>query len=171
MQAPRGSRIRPTSDRVREAIFSVLGSRIFGAEVLDLFAGTGALGLEALSRGAATVLFVEKNRHFSNVIAQNINALGLAHCCDVLNIEVGRSMRILEKKTRAFDLIFLDPPYRMGKASDTLRLLSVSSLLRPGGTVVAEHEAEEKLMDQLANLVRFSEKKYGTTKVSFYVKG
>lgn len=171
MQAPRGSRVRPTSGRVREAIFSVLGSRIFGAEVLDLFAGTGALGLEALSRGAATVLFVEKNRHFSNVIAQNINALGLAHCCDVLNIEVDRSMRILEKKTRAFDLIFLDPPYRMGKAFDTLRLLSASSLLRPGGTVVAEHEAEEKLMDQLANLVRFSEKKYGTTKVSFYVKG
>jgi 16S rRNA (guanine966-N2)-methyltransferase len=132
---------RPTSAKVKEALYSVLGSRVRGASVLDLFAGSGALTWEAMSRGAARALLVEKNREAARVLRAN---------CDLL----GAAARILRADAFAFlagagqerfDLIFLDPPYRRGLAGKTLDLLKNVSLLQYNGIVVAETEPEETL--------------------------
>jgi 16S rRNA (guanine(966)-N(2))-methyltransferase RsmD len=156
--APRGREVRPTSDRVREALFSILGDRVVGASVLDLFAGTGALGLEALSRGAARATFVDRD---TSAVQANLAALGLEG-------EVHRrdALAFLRAGAGPFDLVFLDPPYRdagsLGpKLADTL-----PAALARGALVVSESDRREPL--DLPGLETLDERRYGDTLIRLH---
>ncbi|MBE7188767.1 16S rRNA (guanine(966)-N(2))-methyltransferase RsmD [Jatrophihabitans endophyticus] len=153
---------RPTSDRAREAMFNTLAStiRLDGARVLDLFAGTGAVGLEALSRGAAEAVFVEKNRAALDVLRRNVDAVGLPGAV----IDPRHVSLVLGGGTDApFDLVFADPPYADSDASveQLLLALCVEGWLAPDGVVVLERSARTPVGDPVASLTPVAEKRYG----------
>ncbi|MFH1529901.1 MAG: 16S rRNA (guanine(966)-N(2))-methyltransferase RsmD [Pseudomonadota bacterium] len=168
ISAPAGRTVRPTTDRVREALFSILGASVEGAAVLDLFAGSGALGLEALSRGAARAVFVEASPRSLAVLHKNIERLGV----EGVRVAKGRVEDTLPRLARdgeTFDLVFLDPPYHKGLATETIERLGAGTLLRPGARVVAEHEADGPPPELPAGgLVRDDTRRYGDTALSFY---
>ena len=141
MVPPRDSRVRPTADRVREAWMSILGDDLNGAEVLDLFAGSGALGLEALSRGAGSATFVELNPPSLKALEQNIAALGVD---GVVTVHRGDAIRFVERlPKRAYHIVFADPPYADASAlSSTAEVLGRPGLLLPTSVVVFEHAAD-----------------------------
>jgi 16S rRNA (guanine966-N2)-methyltransferase len=166
--APRGLGTRPTSDKVKEAVFSILGAP--GAHpfaVLDLYAGSGALGLEALSRGADRAVLVENDRAALTALERNIEALGLRDRARVVRAEAGLALR----KPGAggpFGWIFLDPPYDTGELDRALRLLRDGALLAPGGVLVAQHDAKDAPVDAVGRLALADRRRWGTTTVSFY---
>jgi 16S rRNA (guanine(966)-N(2))-methyltransferase RsmD len=137
IRVPKGVVVRPTSERVREALFAALGP-LEGERVLDLFAGTGALGLEALSRGASNATFVEKDRAVASVLARNLASLSLTSQARVHVLDYERALRIFLHEERAFDLLFVDPPYRI--LPDVARTLTpvIQRLLTPSGLTVLE---------------------------------
>jgi len=159
-------RVRPTSDRVREAIFSVLGQAVVEALVLDLFAGTGALSLEALSRGARDAVLVEEHASALKILRDNIKTLGLESHTRVLALPVTRALKKLAGQGQQFSLVFLDPPYERGLALKTLAALQV--LLLPEARVVAEHSQRETLPEQVGRLNLSQSRRYGDTQVAFY---
>lgn len=166
IQVPTGREVRPTTDRVREALFSSISHRVPGASVLDLFAGSGALGIEALSRGAGGATFVEKNRDTAKLLSRNIRDLGLEGRSRLLHREARRALRLLEDEGRSFDLVFLDPPYRGPHLEEALQLLAESALIEPKGLIVAEHPVDVPLAVPPGIHV-VSTKRYGTTVLSF----
>src|SRR5215204_512227 len=143
LQAPPGTDTRPTADRVREALFSILGARVEGARVLDLFAGSGALGLEALSRGAAQVTFVESAPAALAALRANLAALGAG--AEVVRADALRWLHAASRGARQYDLVFLDPPYR--RAAELGAPLSdpLPAVLAPGALVVAESDRRAPL--------------------------
>jgi 16S rRNA (guanine966-N2)-methyltransferase len=161
-------RIRPTSAKVREAIFSILGPAVAGAKVLDLFAGTGALSLEALSRGAQDAVLVEEHASALSVLRQNLEALELTDRVRVLPLPVSAALRKLAAQETQFSLIFLDPPYGRGLALSTLEALQNSGLLLPAARIVAEHSHREVLPEQVGRLTLHQSRRYGDTQVAFY---
>ena len=163
----KGLDLRPTSDRVREAIFDILQDRLRGQRVLDLFAGTGALGIEALSRGAQRAVFVEGSPRSRMVLVKNVEACQLEEQSEVVGREVQEGIKILERRGDSFDLIFLDPPYRKGLARRTLQLLSQASIVPPDSLIIAEHAPEEEL-EPLPSLERIDWRRYGSTQISFF---
>ncbi|CAA9516619.1 MAG: 16S rRNA (guanine(966)-N(2))-methyltransferase [uncultured Solirubrobacteraceae bacterium] len=136
LQVPRGTDTRPTSERVREALFSILGDEVSGARVLDLFAGSGALGLEALSRGAASATFVDSAEAAVRSIRANLAALSAAG--DVTRAEVAAYLRTASGRGRHYDLVFLDPPYSSAARVGTELSSRLPEVLSPGATVVCE---------------------------------
>ena len=169
LKAPRGSATRPTSDRVREALFSILGARgALTGRVLDLFAGTGALGLEALSRGAEAVVFVERSREALVALQANVDALGVRGRVRVLSVPVERAGRALEGER--FDLVFADPPYADVKSGVALRALESVAVPVLGGLLVLEH-ASRDAPPAIAGLAHDEARTYGDTAVSFYRRG
>jgi 16S rRNA (guanine966-N2)-methyltransferase len=164
-------RIRPTSDKVREAIFSILGPAVVEARVLDLFAGTGALSLEALSRGAKDAVMVEEDGAALSVLRQNLEALGFQERVQVMAVPVSAALRKLAARGTQFSLIFLDPPYGRGLALNTLETLQDSGLLQPEARIVAEHSLRETLPEQVGRLVLKQGRRYGDTQVAFYRVG
>ncbi|MFP5212324.1 MAG: 16S rRNA (guanine(966)-N(2))-methyltransferase RsmD [Acidobacteriota bacterium] len=167
LQAPKGDLIRPTADRVREAVFSIIARHIAGARVLDLFAGTGALGLEALSRGAAGATFVDQSPEALKLIGANIE---LCRARDRARIERGEIQQVLRRLTEAgavFDLIFMDPPYGKGYVEKALGLLG--PVADHSALVVAEHHVKDAVPEQLGDWRRTQERRYGDTAVSFFV--
>jgi 16S rRNA (guanine966-N2)-methyltransferase len=165
--ALKGLSLRPTSDRVKEAIFDLLQKFPPGERVLDLFAGTGALGIEALSRGAKRAVFVEESSRSGDILRRNIEACHLDDQAEVLIREVAAGLKVLEERQGVFDLIFLDPPYGKGLADRTLRALGSSLLMSPAALIVAEHSPHEDLAS-ISSLERIDWRKYGGTEVSFF---
>lgn len=163
-----GRRIRPTSDMVREAIFDILTVEWEGKEVLDLFSGTGALGIEALSRGASLGVFVENHSHSLLLLDKNINTLNLSDHCEVVRLGVEKGIGFIKKREGKFDIVFLDPPYGKGLTDDTLRLIAGSDILKKDAVVVAEHHYKEILSDRYRKLQLSDQRKYGNTGVSFF---
>jgi 16S rRNA (guanine966-N2)-methyltransferase len=163
----KGMDLRPTADRVKEAIFDILQNYIRGKRVLDLFAGTGALGIEALSRGACQAVFVEGSARSRAILFKNIEACGLQGQAVVVGREVREGIKILEKRGENFDLVFLDPPYGKGLARHALQAISRGSLLAPRAWIVAEHSSSENL-DSVPSLERTDQRRYGITQVSFF---
>ena len=168
------SGFRPTCDRVREALFNILGDRTRGAAVLDLFAGTGALGLEALSRGAASALFVDASPESGRLVAENLrrcfpdaSALqaGFLH----LRLDASSSLaRLAERLSRPFDLVFLDPPYRTNLALETLSALASSDILAPEALVIAEEHRSAALPERVGALVLTDRRRYGESGLWFF---
>lgn len=158
-----GALIRPTSDRAREALFNILGSRVAGARVLDLFAGTGALGLEALSRGAATALFVDSNPGAIELIGKNIFACGFSAQAATVKKDLTSGLGFLAALTPAhgFDLVFLDPPYGEQTGQALLAPLAESGCLSPAALVVLEDRALEQSPERSASLCCCDRRRYG----------
>ena len=161
--APPGSATRPTSDRVREALFSVLGPSVHGARVLDLFAGSGALGIEALSRGAASTVFVDRAPRAIEAVRANLAMLGID--AEVRRMEARSWLRTASARAEAYDLVFLDPPYR--RAGELGRELSegLAAILAPGARVVTESDRRDPL--ELA-ITLADERRYGDTVIRIH---
>lgn len=168
--APDGRDTRPTSDRVKEALFSILAARLEGADVLDLYAGTGQLGIEALSRGARSAAFVERDRACAALLRGNLERTRLADGAEVLAMSADAALVRLAQDGRSFDLVLLDPPYAV--AHDALRdaasAFAAHSLLRPGAAVVLEHDARHEPEPLVINLQRLRSCRYGGTMLTFY---
>ncbi len=165
LRAPAGRATRPTSDRVREALFSMLGE-IDGARVLDLFAGSGALGIEALSRGAAHAVFVERDAAAAAVLRANLRALGVGReRAEVRRADAQATLRHASRSGEKYDLVFIDPPY--GEASTWSPRLSASlpELLAPGGRAVAE---SDRRLPLALGLPVETERRYGDTSITIH---
>ncbi|MCX5876727.1 MAG: 16S rRNA (guanine(966)-N(2))-methyltransferase RsmD [Deltaproteobacteria bacterium] len=158
-----GDLIRPTSDRAREAIFSILAAKAVGARVLDLFAGTGALGLEALSRGALSAVFVDGQRAVIELIGRNIALCGFAERATVLQRDLARGLVFLKAMQPAdgFDLVFLDPPYGSRLALKSLESLASGNCLAAKAIVVLEDAAEVQYPENMGPLACFDQRRYG----------
>jgi len=160
--APSGRDVRPTSDRVREALFSSLGQAVVGARVLDLFAGSGALGLEALSRGAAAATFVDSSGRALDAVRRNIEKTGFDELARVLRLDALQGLDLLHREGARFDLVFLDPPYTGELAVTATERLVGRGLLAAGARVVVEHPAGREL-PPTAGLRIIASKRYGGT--------
>jgi 16S rRNA (guanine966-N2)-methyltransferase len=156
--------VRPTADRVREALFASLGS-LEDARVLDLFAGTGALGIEALSRGAASAVFIDKSERSLRALRQNLKELGLEDQSRVVRRAVRPGLRQLEGAAGPFDLALLDPPYAIGDLQQVLEELVASGLMASEGTVVVETGKSHSLAP-VKGLVEIGERLYGDTRIT-----
>ncbi|MEW6080350.1 MAG: 16S rRNA (guanine(966)-N(2))-methyltransferase RsmD [Bacillota bacterium] len=167
LKAPPGRGTRPTPAMVREAIFDILGAQVPGGEVLDLFAGSGSLGIEALSRGASRAVFVEESPLACRIIKENLESTGFRQRARVLVSEVSRALRKVLKGTQ-FDLVFVDPPYNAGSAVATLETLGSLELVKAPGSVVLEHSAREVPPDGLGGWRRWRHRRYGDTGISIY---
>ena len=173
LRSLKGLDLRPTSDRLRETLFDVLTGgepeQLAGTVWLDLFAGTGAVGIEALSRGASAVYFVESSKKAAALIHANLKALGITAGFEVLTLDAAAALRRLESKSVTCDFCFLDPPYRMQEAyGATLELLSRSPLLGPRSVAIAEHEKRFDPGDGFGGLARYRTLKQGDAALSFY---
>jgi 16S rRNA (guanine966-N2)-methyltransferase len=160
--------LRPTPDRVREALFNILGARIDGATVLDLFAGSGAIGLEALSRGARVAVFVEAHEPACRLIERNLRRCTLDEHAVVWCREVSDALPALKIQRRAFDVIFVDPPYQTPLLEDTLHQLGDGRLLAAGGQVIAEHFFKRALPGHFGRLQHTRLARFGDVALSFY---
>jgi 16S rRNA (guanine966-N2)-methyltransferase len=163
----RGAHIRPTGDRQREAVFNILSDKIGGAAVLDLYAGTGALGLEALSRGASTCIFIDDDKSAGQVIARNIHACRLETDTQLIRWNIEKNLRCLHRLNIVFDVVFMDPPYRSGLVPPTLRNLNDCGCLKTGSILVIEHAAEDTFPAPDNAYTCYDQRRYGKTLVSF----
>ena len=170
LKTPKGMNTRPTADRVKESVFGILGVALIDAEVLDLFAGTGNLGLEALSRGAAAATMVDKNIQSVKIMLENAILTDLARAAVICREDVMAALRRLQTTGKSFDLIFCDPPYNLGLAPKVLRELDAIDVLRAGGVFILEHSRHEKLPEELKRIVAYRSEFYGETVVSFFIK-
>lgn len=165
--APRGWKVRPTSDRVREAIFSALGDRVKGATVLDLYTGTGALAIEALSRGAERAVLLDRD---TRPALGNVERLGLGERAELVRADVERWLGQVSGGSEAgkFDLVFVDAPYRLADRVTDLLDTNLPELLAPGGRAVVESGAGSPL--RIASLERLRQRRYGAADISIYAE-
>jgi 16S rRNA (guanine966-N2)-methyltransferase len=176
LRSLRGMDTRPTSDRLRETLFNVLTAgnpeALRGSVWLDLFAGTGAVGIEALSRGAKEVHFVENSAAAAEAIRKNLESLGISEGFKILQEELPRAFWRMERQHVAADVVFIDPPYEMKDAySHTLRALADSSLIWAMSVVIAEHDKKFDPGEDFGSLRRFRHLAHGSTALSFYRLG
>jgi 16S rRNA (guanine966-N2)-methyltransferase len=165
----KGGSLRPTSDRMRETLFDVLGDRIRDARFLDAYAGSGAVGIEALSRGAAHVVFLEQHRQAAEIIRQNLRSLGLTSGFRVIATDAGQGIERLAVEAARFDIAFLDPPYaEIGEYHRILRVLSRAKVLRGDSLVMAEHSRRTRLETQYQSLSLGRVFQHGDTCLALY---
>jgi 16S rRNA (guanine966-N2)-methyltransferase len=169
LSVTRGRLIRPTSDRVREAIFDILGPVWVFRRVLDLFAGTGSLGIEALSRGAEEAVFVEQGKGALTVLKGNLEALGLQARAWVLPLAAKKGIAVLGERGEVFDLIFMDPPYGKDVVGKTIEEIARHGILAAAGVIVAEHASRDRILPPV-DLTLSQQRRYGDTTVSFFHK-
>jgi 16S rRNA (guanine966-N2)-methyltransferase len=176
LHAGKDKRIRPTTGRVKEALFSMLGSRVFQAVVLDLFAGSGSLGLEALSRGAAAAFFVDNNRQSQSLIQDNIKQCGFIDKAEVISgsalqerlySSLEQQLKKSSGKYEGFNLIFLDPPYGQGMAQSAVNHLTASRLLLADAVVVTE-EAEDVIVSLPVGWTLLQNRSYKDTRLQIW---
>jgi 16S rRNA (guanine966-N2)-methyltransferase len=173
LKSLKGLALRPTSDRLRETLFNVLGPAVAGARFVDVFAGTGAVGIEALSRGAAEVVFIENHSPAVALIRRNLESLGVRSGAAVFGADALRGLEMLAAKRKAdraaFDFVFLDPPYAAAEEYErVLRILGSASFLAPGSVIIAEHHKKFDLPVYTGSLARFRILKQGDAALSFY---
>lgn len=166
IKMPKG--IRPTQNKVRKALFDILGG-MEGLSFLDLFSGSGAIGFEAISRGAAGLVLVEYDRDCLAAIKQNIESLKL-ESCNLYPYDALKAIESLCRNGKRFDIIFLDPPYRQETLKKALQTLAAYDILSPNGFMVAQHFKRDDLPDNLGDLTLFRQAKYGDTVLAFYRK-
>ena len=166
LKTPKGMSTRPTSDRVKESLFSILGGEVEGTRVLDIFAGTGALGLEALSRGAREAVFIDKAT--DKLIRENSQHCRLSDRAEILKGDVFAQLNRLSVQGRRFDLVFCDPPYHEGLWQKAISWLDDNELLAPRALVVLERGGENEPLPELKRLKLLKNQRYGnTTQIDF----
>ena len=170
LKTPKGVNTRPTADRVKESVFGILRDFVEDAEVLDLFSGTGNLGLEALSRGAKKAVLIDKNIQSIKVMIQNAIITDLTGSTVICREDVMQALRRLNGDGHSFDLIFCDPPYNLGWLTKVLTAMENSNVLRVGGILAFEHSRHEKISVELKRIVVYRSEIYGETVVSFFAK-
>ena len=164
IQAPDGKITHPMGERVRGSLFNIIGDEIKSAEVLDIFAGTGSLGLEALSRGAANVTFVERDRVASKILAENVKALNVDSL--TTSVQIGAGTWIEKNQDKLYDIIFADPPYNNLQLSTVSRL---GGLLKPNGLMVLSYPGRGEV-PTVYGVVVVDNRSYGTAALTFYRK-
>ena len=161
--------MRPTSERLREAVLATLGRRVEGARFLDLYAGAGAVGLESLSRGATEAIFVESHRPAGKLIQGNARLCGFEDRVRILVMTVERGLARLRREGVIFDVVFIDPPYDRGEAAAAMvRLGQWLGLVAPRGVVVCQHSRHEELGEEIGGLSRMRRKRFGETIIDSY---
>ncbi len=158
-----GENTRPTLDRVKESMFNMIQLHVFDGKVLDLFAGSGALGIEALSRGAAFACFADGYRGSIPVMEENLRKTKLKAKSRILSMDFSRTLETLGREGKVFDLIFLDPPYGKGLAEEAMEIIIKERLLAPGGLIIIEQDKRETLEVPEEQYLLWKEKKYGNT--------
>lgn len=169
LSSPKGMDIRPTSDRVREAIFNIIGQDLSGLKVLDLFAGTGSLGLEALSRSAQLAVFIDNAQRSVKIIKKNLASCGYQDSGTILKRDLKKGFPLSHPVLQqSFDLIFLDPPYRQDLITPLLEKVSAKGVLSNESRVVAELYKTERLPPTIGNLEMLDSRIYGDTRINIY---
>jgi len=170
LKAPRGWVTRPTAARTREALFNILGDLVRGSRFLDLFAGSGAVGIEALSRGAALAVFVERDPRAVRVLRDNLARTRLETRAEVLALDAGAALRLLGRQGRRFELVFMDPPYGNGFPGPLLDLVTGHGLLAPAGLVILETSRHNPLPETAGSLHLVRHRRYGDSVLAFYAE-
>ncbi|WP_259391540.1 16S rRNA (guanine(966)-N(2))-methyltransferase RsmD [Paenibacillus sp. 1011MAR3C5] len=168
LKAVPGMNTRPTTDKVKEAIFSMIGPYFDGGIALDLFAGTGGLGLEAWSRGAEKVIFVDKEKISVDIIRHNVRTAGAENASEIYRNDADRALKALAKRDISFTLVFLDPPYRMTEMNEMMGELAAKGMLAPDATIIIEHDASAMYSDDIPGFHQIRTAKYGDTAVTIY---
>lgn len=168
LKAVPGNGTRPTTDKVKEALFSMIGPYFEGGTALDLFAGSGGLGIEALSRGMDKAVFVDLESKSIEVIRANLKATKLEDQAAIYRNDAGRALKALAKRTSQFDLVFLDPPYRMKNGDELMLTMHELELLKPEATIVLEYESKYSYPEQFGPFEQTRKAVYGETAVSIY---
>ena len=168
LRSVRGASTRPTSDRTREAVFNIIGQEVRGSRVLDLYAGTGALGIEALSRGAQSACFIDVSRQSLSVLEANLAALALEVPIRVIRWDLTRNLNCLRDMPQAFDLVFMDPPYNHNLVTPTLNHLHASRSLDSGAMIIVEHSKQESIESDIPPFESADRRRYRKTLVSFF---
>jgi 16S rRNA (guanine966-N2)-methyltransferase len=162
-----GRQTRPTADRVRESMFNILGDRVRDALVLDLFAGTGAMGIEALSRGAGSVLFADNDKRALTALGKNVKVCSLASRAKIIKWDILKNLNITTAFQHAFNLVFIDPPYNKNMIQSTLSNLDKSKCIENGACVAIEHSPQEPIPEKDKRFKISDQRRYGKTLVSF----
>lgn len=168
LRAPKGLSVRPTAARVKESLFNILPRDFSGVRILDLFAGTGNLSIEALSRGAQRAVLVDASTRSSEIIRDNLDRLGFSDRAKIWILPVARCLRSLAKQGETFDLIFLDPPYDKGLVASSLHLIDAGRLLAEAGRIIVEHSTREAVEERYGTLLLNDRRHYGDTLLSFF---
>lgn len=168
MKAVPGNGTRPTTDKVKEALFSMIGPYFEGGNVLDLFAGTGGLGIEALSRGMDKAVFIDMDPKAIEVIKHNVQATQLTKQAEIYRTDAKRALKALAKREISFELVFLDPPYRYTDADELLLDMQDKGLLEAGAIIVIEHDAGHAYSEQIGAYELYKHSTYGETIIAVY---
>ena len=170
LKAPRGRSVRPTAERTREALFDMLGARVAGSRFLDLFAGVGAIGLEAASRGAEKVVLVESSDRAAGIIRENARSLGLAAPVTVIRANATPAVRRLAEAGEQFDIVFMDPPYcdRAALERTLGEVARPGGVLAPDGVVIAEHDAHREPLAPVGMLGVERSRRFGDAVLTFF---
>lgn len=168
LKAVPGTNTRPTTDKVKEAIFSMIGPYFDGGTALDLFAGTGGLGIEAWSRGMERVIFIDREKISIDVIRQNVETARMGGAAEIYRNEAERALKALAKRELKFNLVFLDPPYKLTTMDELMNDMASSGMLEEDAVVVVEHDASVSYPERLEHFDQFKYAKYGDTAVSIY---
>ncbi|HXG68374.1 MAG TPA: 16S rRNA (guanine(966)-N(2))-methyltransferase RsmD [Blastocatellia bacterium] len=163
-----GQAVRPTSDRLRETLFNILAPVIPGSRFLDLCAGSGAVGIEALSRGASRVTFVDQSRRACSVIQSNLASLGVEDEAVIINRDALSALKRFAAESAQFDIIFFDPPYASEMYAQVMPLLATGGVLADSGIVIAEHRAKTPLAAEYGNLKAYRQVKQGESSLTFF---
>ncbi|MDX5683031.1 16S rRNA (guanine(966)-N(2))-methyltransferase RsmD [Clostridioides difficile] len=168
LNTPKNEDVRPTTDRVKESPFNMINSYIMESEVLDLFAGTGSLGIECLSRGAKSCTFVDISKESIDIVKSNIKKARVESESIILNLDFKTAIDKLKLQNSKFDIIFMDPPYYKNMFIEAIEKIDNSNLLNEDGIIVVEHDTNDLFPDKICKLEKTRDKKYGNTTLTFY---
>lgn len=165
---PKDERVRPTTDRIKETLFNIINPYVRDAVIIDCFAGTGGIGIEALSRGARQAYFIDNHRESIQLIRKNLEIAQLEEKGRILPTEASSALISLANKNTKADIIFMDPPYHLNSISGLIEIISQNNLLAEDGIIIAEHDNRIKLSDKIASFIKIDQRVYGTTIMSYY---
>lgn len=166
--SPVGMNTRPTLDRIKESIFNIIQNKVPGAVALDMFSGTGSLGLEAASRGAEKVCLVDKGKETFSFLQQNIENLKFENICEAYNVDSYDSLLLFKKHGLIFDIIFIDPPYLKDMIPPSIKIIDENNLLKSDGIIVSKIDTSEIIYEGNEAIILYDKRKYGNTTVCFY---
>ena len=170
LKTRKGTDTRPTLGSMKESLFSIIAPYVEGARFLDLFSGSGSISLEALSRGAAKAIMIEKDNEALRYIIENVNTLAYEDRCRAYKNDVFRAIEILARKGEKFDIIFMDPPYKDSVCTRVLKAIQKNGILADDGLVICEHHLFEDMEDTVGEFKKADERKYGKKCITFYTR-